>query len=188
MKRIISVLALAAAILTLPLCVSVAQDVVTGAMALDDDAKYAKDLIKPGKVMPDFTLNTLDGKAVKLSSYRGHYVVLDFWASWCPDCRRDIPNVKRMYKAFADKGVVFIGVSFDDNKEALSKAVKDLGIEYTQVSELKKWKSTDTSKKYKVNWIPTMYLVGPDGKVVVSTVMSEKVEKELTKVFPACAE
>ena len=79
-------------------------------------------------------------------------------------------------------------MSFDDNKEALSKAVKDLGIEYTQVSELKKWKSTDTSKKYKINWIPTMYLVGPDGKVVVSTVMSEKVEKELTKVFPACAE
>ena len=81
----------------------------------DFDDKYATELVKTGTKAPDFKLKTSEGKTLKLSSFKGKYVVLDFWASWCPDCRKDIPEVQRMYNKFHAKGVEFVGVSFDTN-------------------------------------------------------------------------
>lgn len=187
MKKMTTILALAATLLTAMPCSASAQAGTSTAQADGDaDSKYATGLISKGQAAPDFTLSTVDGKKLTLSKLRGHYVVLDFWASWCPDCRRDIPSMKRMYETFAPKGVEFVGVSFDDDKSKLQKAVSDLGIEYTQVSELKKWKETATSKKFRISWIPTMYLISPEGKVVLATVMSDKLEAELNKIFPSC--
>lgn len=184
--KTLKLMAFAFAMAFAPLCGAVAQSADTA--VVDDDAKYATELIKPGEAAPDFALPTLDGKTVKLSDYRGKYVVIDFWASWCPDCRRDIPNVKAMYDTYAQRGIVFLGVSFDVKKESLEKAIADYGIKYTQVSELKKWKETEISKNYHINWIPAMYLINPEGKVVKATVMSEKIAAELAKISPACAE
>lgn len=162
-----------------------ASDAQTEAAA-DEDSKYATELLKPGTEAPDFSLSTPDGKTVRLSDYRGKYVVLDFWASWCPDCVKDIPNIKRLYADYKERGIEFIGVSFDDNKEKWTAALAKYGIEYTQVSELKKWKTTEISGAYNIKWIPSLYLVSPEGKIVLGTVMSEKIAAELGKISPMC--
>ena len=119
---------------------------------------------------------------------RGKYVVLDFWASWCPDCRKDLPAIAALHNTYAKRGVEFIGVSFDDKKENLVKAISDFNIAYTQVSELKKWKETQISAAYHIKWIPSMYLIAPDGKVVVSTVMKDKIAAKLAEIMPGCDE
>lgn len=152
----------------------------------DADAKYATGLLKKGTKAPDFKLKTPDGKTVQLSKVaKGKYTVLDFWASWCPDCLKDIPNMQRMYKKFAPKGVEFVGISFDTNVDSWKKALDKFNISYTQVSELKKFKDTDISKTYGVSWIPSVYLIDPDGNIVLGSVISDKIEKALTELFPA---
>lgn len=182
MKKIFMTLALAATMAAAPFCNTCAQNLA----AQDNDAKYATELLETGAKAPDFSLKTPEGKTVKLSDFHGKYVVLDFWASWCPDCIKDIPNMKRMYETYKDRGIVFLGVSFDDNKDNWTAMIKKQGIKYTQVSELKKWKTTEVSKAYKINWIPTLYLIDKEGKVVLGTVMSEKMEKALGQLSPVC--
>lgn len=154
----------------------------SGACAQDIDSKYAASLIAEGSTAPDFSLSTPQGKRIRLSSLRGKYTVIDFQASWCPDCRRDIPEMKRIYSEFHPLGVEFIGVSFDTDRAAWSKMIKDSDIAWPQVSELKKWKETKVSKDYGVNWIPSMVLTDPEGKVVLRTVMTSKLEKRLTEL------
>ena len=175
--------ALAWVLLTLP-CGSLtaeAQSPSVSPMTLmqDFDAKYAVNLIKAGSLAPDFKMKTVDGKSFKLSSLRGKYVVIDFWASWCPDCRRDIPEVKRMYSTFHPRGVEFIGVSFDTAHSQWQNALRKYDMPWTQVSELVKFHDTKISKTYGVNWIPSMVLVDPEGKVVLSTVLWSKLERTL---------
>lgn len=182
MNKMIRKIALASALSMTSLSYVCAQE----ATPVDEDAKYATELLKPGVEAPDFALQTPEGKTVRLSDYRGKYVVLDFWASWCPDCIKDIPNVKRIYADYKERGIVFIGVSFDDKKENWTSALAKHGIEYTQVSELKKWKTTEISKAYNIKWIPSLYLIDPKGKVVIGTVMSEKIAAELGKISPMC--
>ena len=149
----------------------------------DMDSKYATELIQPGTVAPDFKMLTLEGKKFQFSKWaKGKTVVLDFWASWCPDCRKDAPEVMRMYQEFRQKGIEFLGISMDTDVEAWKQAIVKFGITYPQVSELKKFKDTDISKAYGVKWIPSMVVVGPDGKVVLSTVLTYKVDKYLKEL------
>ena len=104
----------------------------------DLDAKYATNMLKPGTRAPEFKLKTYDAKEIKLSQYRGSYVVLDFWASWCPDCRRDIPAMKALYEQFRDYGVQFIGISFDTDREVWAQTYwGKYQMHWTQVSELR---------------------------------------------------
>ena len=154
----------------------------------DLDAKYATNLLKPGTDAPDINLQTIDGKQFSLKSLRGKYVVLDFWASWCPDCRKDSPYIMSLYKKFAPKGVEFVGVSFDTKAEAWKNGVEKLGIKYTQVGDMKHMRESAVAQTYCVKWIPTVYVVDPEGKVVLGTVMSDKVGAYLTSVYPDCAE
>ena len=149
----------------------------------DPDAKYAVELLKPGAQAPDFSMKTPEGKTLKLSDFRGKYVVIDFWASWCPDCRKDIPEVQRMYRNFRAHGVEFVGVSFDTDKAKWTDALRKYGMEYPQVSELVKFHDTKISKDFGVKWIPSMFLVDKEGKVVLSTVLSYKMERKLTEMF-----
>ncbi|MBQ6653395.1 MAG: TlpA family protein disulfide reductase [Prevotella sp.] len=146
--------------------------------AQDADEKYATELLKPGTEAPEFTLKTADGTEVSLSDFKGKTVVLDFWASWCPDCRKDIPEMKRLHEAYGDK-VAFVSVSFDTDKERWTKCISDNKMAWTHVSPLAKWKETDVSKAYHVNWIPSMYIIDAEGRVVLGTVMIEKLEKEI---------
>lgn len=149
----------------------------------DPDVQYGAQLLKAGSVAPEFRLKGPDGKELALSDFRGKYVVLDFWASWCGDCRRDIPNIKAMYENYSKKGVEFVGVSFDDNAERWQNAIKEFGLKYHQVSELKKWKTTDIYAAYGIKWIPTIYIIGPDGKVKLATVLSERAEQFLHNLY-----
>lgn len=150
----------------------------------DFDAKYATDLVKPGTMAPDFKMKTIDGKTFQLSKLKGKTVVLDFWASWCPDCRKDAPEVVRMYREYEPQGVEFVGVSMDTDVAAWRKACQQFGIDYTQVSELKKFKETDIAKTYGVKWIPSMVVVDKEGKVALSTVLTYKVDKLLKELCP----
>ena len=149
----------------------------------DFDDKYATELVKAGTAAPDFKMKTPDGKNFQFSKFaKGKTVVLDFWASWCPDCRKDAPEVVRMYEAYRPYGIEFIGISMDTDVEAWKKAIEKFGITYPQVSEPKKFKETDISKAYGVKWIPSMVVVGPDGEVKLSTVLTYKVDKYLKEL------
>ena len=144
----------------------------------DLDSVYAQKLLKPGTTAPDFILPMPNGYRVQLAEFKGKYVLLDFWASWCPDCRKDIPAVKAIYEKYG-KNVVFIGVSFDTDRDRWAKCVADNGMTWRQVSELKKMREAKIAQTYGVQWIPSMTLVGPDGKVMLSTVVLERMEKAL---------
>lgn len=149
----------------------------------DIDMQYATDLPKVGTVAPDFKMKTIDGKNFKLSSLKGKFVVLDFWASWCPDCRRDMPEMTRIYNRFKDKAS-FVGVSFDTDINPWLNAVAKYRIGYTQVSELKRMRDAAVTKTYGLHWIPSYVIIGADGKVWLSTVLTWKLEKKLMEIFP----
>ncbi len=151
--------------------------------AQDLDAKYATDLLKPGSEAPAFKLKGNTGYEFSLDDVRGYYVVLDFWASWCPDCRKDIPAVKSLYEKYEAKGVKFVGVSFDNDAQAWNNCIAKNEMTWTQVSELKRMKESDVAKKYRVNWIPTLYLITPDGKIDMATVEITKLEKRLSEIY-----
>lgn len=153
--------------------------------AKDLDSLYAKDLLPVGTKAPNFDLQTADGRHITLESLRGNYVVLDFWASWCPDCRKEIPAVKSLFDKYKDRNVTFVGISFDQDKEAWVKCYwETYKMTWLQVSELKKWKrDTKVDKLFKVNWIPTLYLLSPEGKVLLATVQTEKLS-ELLATLP----
>lgn len=157
---------------------------VQAQVVLDFDETYAQELLKPGTPAPDFELQTPEGKTLKFSEFaKGKIVVLDFWASWCPDCRKDLPEIIRLYNQFHEIGVEFLGVSFDTDKEKWTDYIAKSGVPYPQVSELKRMNQSEVAKAYGVRWIPSIYLIGPDGKVLVSTVLSYKIEMKLYDLF-----
>lgn len=152
--------------------------------SIDADSKYAIGLLKKGEIAPNFVLKTVEGTDFSLGSLKGKFVVLDFWASWCPDCRKDIPSMSRIYDKYHKYGVEFVGVSFDTSLKNWSSAIELYKIPYIQVSELKKFHDTGISKAYGISWIPSLYLISPNGEILINTVLSEKLEKKLSEMFP----
>ena len=150
----------------------------TNAMAEDLDSLYAQSLLKVGIQAPNFELPTPEGKKVQLSDFKGKYVLIDFWASWCPDCRRISPNVEAIAKEYQGKDLTVLAVSFDIDKEAWVKYINRNGapINEVHVSELKKMKESAVAKAFGVQWIPSLYLLDKDGKVLLATVEVSKVE------------
>ena len=138
--------------------------VIAHATAQDLDEKYATDLLKAGTEAPDMRVGTgKDGKAVRLSDLKGKYVLINFWASWCPDCRRETPALQRLWQKYGEKGLQIAGISYDTNREAWQKYIADNKMVWWQYSELKKWKKeTQSDRLYHINWIPTLYLIAPD--------------------------
>lgn len=132
--------------------------------------------VEPTYEAPDFEAPDIMGNPVKLSDYRGKYVVLDFWASWCKDCRAEMPAVKSLYTAFSPKGVEFLGVSFDTDLKALVDYGLENEIAWMQVCNQIKWKENPISAAYGLKWIPTMFLIDPDGVVAGVTFTAEEME------------
>ena len=139
----------------------------------DADSEYAVDMFKKGEVLPAFSLEDRSGVVRTQEDYAGKYVVYDFWATWCPDCREDIPAMKDLYAKYGDK-VTFVGISFDTDPEKLDAFVAENGIGWTQLSDFVTKKESKVADDFRVKWIPSMYLVGPDGKVMLGTVMVSK--------------
>ena len=150
----------------------------TNAMAEDLDSLYAQSLLKVGTQAPNFELPTPEGKKVQLSDFKGKYVLIAFWASWCPDCRRISPNVEAIAKEYQGKDLTVVAVSFDIDKEAWVKYINRNGapVNEVHVSELKKMKESAVAKAFGVQWIPSLYLLDKDGKVLLATVEVSKVE------------
>jgi peroxiredoxin len=118
-----------------------------------------------GQKAPDFESLTPDGKTVKLSDFKGKYVLIDFWASWCAPCREENPNIVAQYHAFKEKGFTVLGVSLDNSQAAWVNAIKADKLDWTQVSDLKQWDSA-AGQLYNITAIPASFLISPDGEII----------------------
>lgn len=134
-----------------------------------------------GSPAPDFTMNDVNGKPVTLSDYRGKYVLLDFWASWCVPCRQDNPFVKAAYEKFRDKNFTVIGVSLDENGEKWKEAVEKDQLPWTHVSDLKK--PNEVAELYGVQPIPDNFLIDPSGKIIERGLHGDDLERKLSSIL-----
>lgn len=138
----------------------------------------------PGTAYTDLELNDRNGKSHKLSEYigRGKYVLIDFWASWCGPCRREMPNVKALYEKYKNRGFDIVGLSFDNEAKAWTDAIDKMGLPWHHLSDLKGWKSLAAST-YGINSIPATLLIGPDGKIVASGLSTPELDKKLEQLL-----
>lgn len=139
-----------------------------------------------GQVAPDFAQNTPDGKTVRLGDFRGKYVLIDFWASWCGPCREENPNVVAAYNRFKDQGFEIIGVSLDseERKEAWLNAIQKDQLTWTQVSDLKGWDNA-VAKLYGIRAIPANILLDPEGNIMAKDLREGKLQQKLAEIFQA---
>ena len=137
-----------------------------------------------GHQFVDIKGTTPDGKELSLSEYagKGKYVLVDFWASWCPPCRKEMPLVVEAYKKYKSKGFEIVGVSLDDDKAAWEKGIKDLHITWPQVSDLKGWK-TELGAAYAVNSIPHTVLLDKEGKIIAKDLRGDQLSEKLEELL-----
>jgi thiol-disulfide isomerase/thioredoxin len=136
-----------------------------------------------GKLAPDVNLVTPEGKQLALSSLRGKYVLIDFWASWCGPCRQENPNVVRLYQKYKDKGFDIYSVSLDDSKDKWVKAIAADGLPWKHVSDLKGWKSA-AGVAYGVESIPQTLLLDPKGHIVAKNLRGPELEAKIASLLP----
>lgn len=135
-----------------------------------------------GQPMLNFTQNDTEGKPVDFASFKGKYVLVDFWASWCGPCRAENPNVLKAYQTYKEKNFTVVGISLDDKSENWKKAIKDDGMPWTQLSDLKGWKN-EVSQYYGINGIPSTLLVDPQGNIIAKDLRGEILNKKLQEIF-----
>ncbi|HEX2606413.1 MAG TPA: TlpA disulfide reductase family protein [Flavisolibacter sp.] len=131
---------------------------------------------------PDFTLPDTTGTPVSLASFKGKYVLVDFWASWCGPCREENPNVVRVYNKYKDKNFTVLGVSLDRTKKAWVDAIRNDGLTWTHVSDLQYWNNA-AAALYKVEGIPYNVLIDPNGKIIGESLRGEDLDRKLSEVL-----
>ena len=140
--------------------------------------------VNVGGIAPDIDLPGPDGQNVKLSSLRGKYVLLDFWASWCGPCLREVPNVKAIYDDYHDKGFEIYGVSLDeeDQRDAWLQKIGEYGMNWVQVSSLKGWECP-AAQRYAVTGIPKMFLLDREGRIIAMDLRGEALREKVASLF-----
>ncbi len=135
-----------------------------------------------GKQFIDLEAIDENGESHALSEYagKGKWVLLDFWASWCGPCRAEMPNVKKAYRKYHDKGFEIVGFSFDDKKRAWVKAINDMDLTWIHLSDLKGWGSI-AAEVYEIEGIPDNLLIDPKGKIVAHDLRGEDLEQTLAQ-------
>jgi peroxiredoxin len=137
-----------------------------------------------GQQAMDFTQNDTSGNPVTLSSFRGNYVLIDFWASWCGPCRAENPNVVKAYEQYKGKGFQVIGISLDqaNARDKWLKAIHEDQLTWTQVSDLKFWKNA-VAVQYGIQAIPQNFLIDPAGKIIAKNLRGEDLVAKLERIF-----
>src|SRR5690554_3266195 len=137
-----------------------------------------------GTLAPDFTQNDTIGNPISLASFKGQYVLLDFWASWCGPCRRENPNLVDAYNKYKDKNFTILGISLDrpDGKEKWIQAIHDDNLAWTQVSDLKHW-NNEVAKLYGIRSIPQSYLLDPEGRIIATNLRGIGLHEKLAELF-----
>jgi peroxiredoxin len=135
-----------------------------------------------GKQAPEFALPDINGHLVSLASYKGKYVLVDFWASWCGPCRAENPNVVKVHDEFKGKNFAILGVSLDKEKAPWEKAIRDDKLDWTHISDLKFWNSKAV-EIFKFDGIPFNVLIDPQGKVVAESLRGDRLENKLKEVL-----
>ncbi|RED95611.1 peroxiredoxin family protein [Marinoscillum furvescens] len=135
-----------------------------------------------GAEAPEIELPNPDGEMISLSSLRGNYVLVDFWAAWCKPCRAENPNVVRLYNQYKNENFEILGVSLDRTKDAWVKAIEQDGLPWKHVSDLKYFNS-EAAATYQISAIPATYLIGPDGKIIAKGLRGATLRAKLEEIF-----
>lgn len=138
--------------------------------------------LKTGTVAPEIALPGPDGDTILLSSLRGKYVLLDFWASWCPPCRRENPNLVKVYEKYQSKGFEIYQVSLDKTRDAWLRGINEDGLHWVHVSDLQFWNSI-VVPVYNIQGIPMSYLLDKRGRIMAQNLRGEMLEEELKQIF-----
>jgi peroxiredoxin len=135
-----------------------------------------------GKPAPNLTMQDVNGKSVSINDFKGKYLLVDFWASWCGPCRQENPNVVAAYNQYKNKNFTILGVSLDDDKQAWIEAIKKDGLAWNHMSDLKQWESAAVNA-YQFDGIPFNVLIDPQGTIIASSLRGPELEAKLAEVL-----
>jgi peroxiredoxin len=142
--------------------------------------KQIRDALKPGTPFPDFDEKDLQGKALSIAKYKGKVVLVDFWATWCPQCVVELPEIQKAYDKYHKQGFEVIGISLDEDKGALEKFIKQKKMPWSQYFEGKRFDGK-LPMKYGINVLPTTYLIDRDGKIIKLVTDPDALVKDIAK-------